>query len=105
MLFDAAKRAGVQRVVHVSITHANPGSPFPYFAGKAAVEAHLRDLGVPYAIVRPAILFGGDDVLVNNIAWLLRRLPVFAIGGRGDTGSALFTSMTWPGCACGRRPA
>jgi uncharacterized protein YbjT (DUF2867 family) len=84
VLFDAAKRAGVQRVVHVSITHADPGSPFPYFAGKAAVEQHLKSTGIPYAILRPAILFGGGDVLVNNIAWLLRHLPVFAIGGSGD---------------------
>jgi uncharacterized protein YbjT (DUF2867 family) len=55
-----------------------------YFSGKASVEAHLREVGVPYAIARPAILFGGNGVLLNNIAWLLRRLPVFAIGGRGD---------------------
>ncbi|HEX4094799.1 MAG TPA: NAD(P)H-binding protein [Trebonia sp.] len=84
VLFDAAARAGVERIVHVSITHADPASPYPYFSGKAAVEAHLRDLGVGYAITRPAILFGGDGVLLNNIAWLLRHLPVFAIGGRGD---------------------
>lgn len=83
-LLDAAARAGVQRIVHVSITHADPDSPFPYFRGKGTVERHLAGLGVPYAIVRPAILFGGNGVLVNNIAWLLRRLPVFAIGGRGD---------------------
>jgi len=84
ILFDAAARAGVRRIVHVSITHADPASPYPYFSGKAAVEAHLRATGVPYAIARPSILFGGDGVLLNNIAWLLRRLPVFAIGGRGD---------------------
>jgi uncharacterized protein YbjT (DUF2867 family) len=83
-LFAAAARAGIQRIVHVSITHADPASPYPYFSGKAAVEAYVRDLGVPYAIARPAILYGGDGVLINNIAWLLRRLPVFAIGGRGD---------------------
>jgi uncharacterized protein YbjT (DUF2867 family) len=82
-LFAAAARAGIQRIVHVSITHADPASPYPYFSGKAAVEAYVRDLGVPYAIARPAILYGGDGVLLNNIAWLLRRLPVFAIGGRG----------------------
>ena len=83
-LFAAAARAGVQRIVHVSITHADPTSPYPYFSGKAAVEAYLRDLGVPHAIARPSILFGGDGVLLNNMAWLLRRLPVFAVGGRGD---------------------
>jgi uncharacterized protein YbjT (DUF2867 family) len=84
VLFDAASRAGVQRIVHVSITHAAPDSPYPYFRGKAEVERDLRGVGVPCAIVRPAILFGGDGVLVNNIAWLLRRVPVFAIGGSGD---------------------
>ncbi|HZC51445.1 MAG TPA: NAD(P)H-binding protein [Mycobacterium sp.] len=83
-LFEAAERAGTRRIVHVSITHASADSPYPYFRGKAEVEQILADLGVPHAITRPAILFGGDGVLVNNIAWLLRHLPVFGIGGRGD---------------------
>ena len=48
------------------------------------VERALAEAAVPYAVLRPAILFGGDGVLLNNIAWLLRHLPVFAIGGRGD---------------------
>jgi uncharacterized protein YbjT (DUF2867 family) len=84
VLFEAAQRAGVQRIVHTSITNPSPDSPYPYFRGKAAVEQILAGTGVPYAIARPAILFGGNGVLVNNIAWLLRRVPVFAIGGRGE---------------------
>jgi uncharacterized protein YbjT (DUF2867 family) len=86
VLFDAAARAGVQRVVHVSITHADDpaAARYSYFRGKAAVEDHLKGTGIPYAIARPSVLFGGDSVLLNNIAWLLRRLPVFAIGGSGD---------------------
>jgi uncharacterized protein YbjT (DUF2867 family) len=83
-LFYAARQAGVERIVHVSITHASISSPYPYFRGKAEVERALAEVGVPYAVLRPAILFGGDGVLLNNIAWLLRRLPVFAMGGRGD---------------------
>ena len=83
-LFQAARRAGVQRIVHVSITHPSATSPLPYFRGKALVERALAECDVSYAIVRPAILFGGDGVLLNNIAWLLRRVPVFAVGGRGD---------------------
>lgn len=89
-LFDAAASAGIQRIVYVSILHADPASPYPYFAGKGQLERHLAALGVPYAIVRPAILFGDSpgrgteaSVLLNNIAWLLRRLPVFAIGDGG----------------------
>ena len=83
-LFHAAKRAGVQRIVHVSITHPSIDSPMPYFRGKALVERALAEADVSYAVLRPAILFGGEGVLLNNIAWLLRHLPVFAVGGRGD---------------------
>jgi len=83
-LFAAAAKAGVERIVHVSITNPSLSSPDSYFRGKAEVERALAGCGVPYAIARPAVLFGGDGVLINNIAWLLRRLPVFAIGGRGD---------------------
>jgi uncharacterized protein YbjT (DUF2867 family) len=82
-LFHAAAAAGVRRIVHVSITHPSPDSPYPYFRGKAQVEQTLAETGVSHAIVRPAILFGGDGVLINNIAWLLRHLPVFAVGGDG----------------------
>ena len=83
-LFDAARIAGVQRIVHVSITHPSLDSPYPYFRGKAEVERALARTGVSHAVLRPAILFGGDGVLVNNIAWLLRHVPVFAVGGGGN---------------------
>jgi NADH dehydrogenase len=83
-LFHAARRAGVQRIVHVSITNPSIYSSLSYFREKALVERALAEAEVSYAIVRPAILFGGDGVLLNNIAWLLRHLPVFAVGGRGD---------------------
>ena len=83
-LFQAARRAGVRRIVHVSITNPAIDSPYPYFEGKALVERSLIETEVSYSILRPAILFGGEGVLLNNIAWLLRHLPVFAVGGRGD---------------------
>jgi uncharacterized protein YbjT (DUF2867 family) len=83
-LFEAARRAGVRRVVHVSITNPSEDSPLPYFSGKARLERALRDSGLAYSILRPAVLFGGTDILINNIAWALRRFPVFAVFGRGD---------------------
>lgn len=84
-LFRAAADAGVERVVHVSITNPSADSPLPYFRGKAEVEAALRETGLSHAILRPAVFFGGRDVLVNNIAWLLRRLPLFGMA-RGTYG-------------------
>jgi uncharacterized protein YbjT (DUF2867 family) len=84
-LIDAAKRAGVPRFVHISITNASPDSPFPYFRGKGIVEEYVRSSGLSCAIIRPAHLFGGGkEILTNNIAWLVRRFPVFAVPGDGQ---------------------
>ncbi len=82
-LFTAAADAGVRRIVHVSITHPDTGSPYPYFRGKAAVEDHLNATGISHAIARPAFLFGRDGVLINNVAWMLRHLPAVAVGDGG----------------------
>ncbi|HEY5997724.1 MAG TPA: NAD(P)H-binding protein [bacterium] len=82
-LFAAARAAGVRRIVHVSITNPAEDSPFEYFRGKARLERALRESGLSYAILRPAVLFGGHDILVNNIAWMLRRFPVFGVFGDG----------------------
>jgi uncharacterized protein YbjT (DUF2867 family) len=84
-LFNAAKRARVERIVHVSIANPAIDSPLPYFKGKALVESALAKSGLPYSIVRPTWIFGGErDVLTNNIAWILRRAPVFALPGSGS---------------------
>ncbi len=83
-LFHAARAAGVERIVHVSITNPSEDSPLEYFRGKAVLERELRGLGVSYAILRPAVLFGKEDILINNIAWSLRRLPVFGVFGDGE---------------------
>jgi len=82
-LVAAAVSAGVKRIVHISITNPSPDSPLPYFWGKAANENTVKDSGLSYAILRPTVLFGAEDILINNIAWLLRRFPVFALPGDG----------------------
>lgn len=83
-LVQAAVKAGVQRIVHISITNPSPDSDLPYFWGKAANERAVIESGIPYAILRPTVLFGTEDILINNIAWLLRRFPFFAIPGDGS---------------------
>ncbi|HML21099.1 MAG TPA: NAD(P)H-binding protein [Aggregatilinea sp.] len=83
-LFEAAQRAGVERVVHVSITNPSEDLGLEYFAGKAQLEAALQSSGLSYAILRPAVLFGKEDILINNIAWTLRRLPIFGVFGDGS---------------------
>lgn len=82
-LFDAARRAGVERIVHVSITNPSEDSELEYFSGKARLERELSQSGLSHAILRPAVVFGKQDILINNIAWVLRRLPVFGVFGDG----------------------
>ncbi len=82
-LFHAAKEAGVQRIVHVSITNPAETSRLPYFRGKAILEQELMRSGLAYAIIRPTVIFGIEDILINNIAWLLRHFPVFPLFGSG----------------------
>jgi len=83
-MFEAAKAAGVERVVHVSITNPSVDSHLEYFSGKAKLEVALQESGLAYAILRPTVLFGKEDILINNIAWALRRLPVFGVFGDGQ---------------------
>ena len=83
-LFEAARQAGVARVVHTSITNPSEDSPLEYFKGKAVLERALKESGLSYAILRPNVLFGHEDILINNIAWTLRKLPVFGVFGDGQ---------------------
>jgi uncharacterized protein YbjT (DUF2867 family) len=83
-LVQAAAKAGVKRIVHISITNPSPDSHLPYFWGKAANEKTVIESGISYGILRPTVLFGREDVLINNIAWILRRLPVFGLPGDGS---------------------
>ncbi|MGH2995472.1 MAG: NAD(P)H-binding protein [Gaiellaceae bacterium] len=82
-LFSAAREAGVRRLVQLSVTNASADSPLPYFRAKAAAELALAGSGLSYAVVRPTLVFGRGEILVNNIAWLLRKLPLFVVPGSG----------------------
>ena len=84
VLFEAAKAANVERVVHVSITNPSRDSALEYFSGKATLEQALIDSGMSHAILRPTVLFGKEDILINNIAWALRRLPILGVFGNGE---------------------
>jgi uncharacterized protein YbjT (DUF2867 family) len=84
ILFDAAKRAGVRRIVHVSILHADEADDLGYYQGKRELEDALQESGIPHTILRPGVLFGRNDILVNNIAWVLRHMPFFGLFGNGE---------------------
>jgi uncharacterized protein YbjT (DUF2867 family) len=84
ILIQAAREAGVRRIVHLSIANPSMDSHLPYYSGKAKVEKAIVDSGLSYAILRPTVIFGAEDILINNIAWFVRRFPIFAIPGSGQ---------------------
>jgi NADH dehydrogenase len=83
-LVEAARRAGLRRIIHVSISNPSLDSDLPYFRGKAEVESAVRESGLSYAILRPTVIFGLEDILINNIVFLLRKFPLFAVPGSGE---------------------
>jgi NADH dehydrogenase len=83
-LIAAARRAGVRKIVHVSVSNADERSSLPYYANKGRIERLVVESGIEHTILRPAIVVGPGDILVNNIAFFLRRLPIFTMFGRGD---------------------
>jgi uncharacterized protein YbjT (DUF2867 family) len=84
VLVQAAENAGVRRIVHVSIANARSDSPLPYFRGKGRIEELIAGARLSHAILRPTVVFGREDILINNVAWLLRRFPVFVVPGTGS---------------------
>ena len=77
VLIRAAKEARVRKIVHVSIANPSLDSHLPYYAGKAQVEKEIIDSGLRYSILRPTVIFGAEDILINNIAWFVRHFPIF----------------------------
>jgi uncharacterized protein YbjT (DUF2867 family) len=82
-LVGAAAEAGVRKIVHISVSNPSVDSDIDYYAGKARTEEIVRGSGLQWAVVRPTLVFGTGDILINNIAWLLRRMPIFVIPGHG----------------------
>jgi len=85
-LIAAAKNAGVRRIVQVSIANPSLKSSLGYYKGKAQLEQAVVESGLAYSILRPTVIFGLEDILINNIAWFVRHFPAFAIPGDGRYG-------------------
>jgi uncharacterized protein YbjT (DUF2867 family) len=82
-LAAACRDAGVRRVVHVSALGADAAAPSMYQRTKAAGEAAWRDSGLDVTVLRPSVIFGENDRLMNRFASLQRLFPVMPLAGAG----------------------
>lgn len=76
-LANAARDAGIQRLIFLSHIGADRASAFPIQKAKGIAEEHIRRSGVPYTIIRSSIVFGPEDHFTTNLAGLLRTAPFF----------------------------
>jgi NADH dehydrogenase len=83
-LVEAAREAGVGRVVYVSHLGADRASAYPVLKAKGIAEEYIRQSGLTYTILRTALLYGEEDVFVNVLAMLLKFGPgIFLMPGDG----------------------
>jgi uncharacterized protein YbjT (DUF2867 family) len=76
-LVQCAKQAGIHKIIHISVSNPSKDSQLSYYKGKAEAEEIIQQSGIPFTILRPTLVFGKEDVLLHNIAWLLRYFPFF----------------------------
>ena len=82
---QAAREAGVERLIQVSGIGADTASPSLYVRKRAEGEHAVRAAFVDAAVVRPAVMFGPDGGFVTTVLDLMRRLPAYPLFGRGQT--------------------
>ncbi|MDE1834491.1 MAG: NAD(P)H-binding protein [Candidatus Micrarchaeota archaeon] len=83
-IIDACVDAKVKRLVHISVLDPSKNYKYDYFRAKMEVESYIEKSGLSYAILRPALLFGEEDILMNNITYLIRKYGLFFIFGSGE---------------------
>ena len=80
-----ARRAGVERLIHISGLGADPTSDSPYVRARGTGEALVKKAFDAVTIFRPSVIFGPDDAFFNRLAAMARRSPVLPLFGMGRT--------------------
>ncbi|WP_295206940.1 complex I NDUFA9 subunit family protein [uncultured Brevundimonas sp.] len=82
---EAAKAAGVERLVQISAIGADAGSPSAYGRTKAQAEAAVREVYPDAVILRPSLVFGAGDSFLNRFAAMATMAPALPLIGGGGT--------------------
>jgi len=83
-LVEAAREAGVGRIVYLSHLGADRASAYPVLKAKGIAEEFIRQSGLTYTIVRSTLLYGAEDVFLNVVAALVKLGPgLFLMPGDG----------------------
>lgn len=82
-LIDVARECGVRRFVHISVVASRPGPRHPYHHTKWLAEEMVRESGLDYTILRPAVIYGRGDDMISHLVKMIRFVSLFPVVGRG----------------------
>jgi NADH dehydrogenase len=83
---EAARHAAVRRLILVSFLRARPDGPSPYHRSKWAAEQLLRASGLEWTAIRPGVIFGRGDHLLDHLSRAFHTFPMFGLVGRAARG-------------------
>lgn len=85
-VIEAARRAGVRKIVMLSFLRARPGTGSAYHESKWEAEEMVRASGLEYTILKAGMIYGHGDHLVDHLSRTIQTLPLFgAVGLREKT--------------------
>jgi NADH dehydrogenase len=84
-LIDGARRAGIGRLVHVSVVCRRPDPGLAYHDTKWRAEALVRDSGLAATILRPGVIYGPGDDMITHLVKMIRFAPIFPVVGDGGS--------------------
>jgi len=82
-LVEAAKKAGVKRIIVISGLGTKPDKPGSYMQGRYLAEKMVKESGLDWTIIQPSVLFGKDAPFIKGLTDLIRTAPVVPLIGGG----------------------
>lgn len=82
-LIQAAKKAGVRRIIEISGLGTRPDKPGSYMQGRYLAEQMLKESGLDWTIIQPSVLFGKDAPFIKGLTDLIHTSPVVPLIGGG----------------------
>ena len=81
---EAAKAAGVEKIVLMSFLRARANCGSPYHESKWEAEEIVRNSGIDYTIIKAGVIYGLGDHMLDHLSHALHTFPIFALVGLKD---------------------
>lgn len=81
VVVEAAKAAAVNKILLISFLRARENGPSKYHRSKAAAEEVVRNSGINYTILKPGVIYGKGDHMLDHLSHAFYSVPIFGLVG------------------------